>query len=121
MSEVQIVQKKIAWSPVTPLDPATVPANGAFATLDALRGAWLEFLSGLSETERTQLRQRSLRRLSVETGIIERLYDVEWGLTLTLVAEGFSRDVVERAGGTIDDRTLATLVAQRDSMEMVLE
>jgi fido (protein-threonine AMPylation protein) len=111
----------IKWEPVAPFDSTSVLKNGVFASLDALRQAWVEYLQELPEAERVQLRQRSLRRLSIETGIIERIYDVDWGLTLTLVAEGFSRDVVERAGGAIDTHTLATLVAQRDSLEMVLE
>ncbi|HLA77265.1 MAG TPA: Fic family protein [Vicinamibacteria bacterium] len=91
------------------------------AALDALRDEWARRLGSLSEKERARVRQRSLRRLSVETGILERLYDLEWGLTLTLVAEGFTRDVVERAGGRVDDRTLATLRAQMDSLELVLD
>ena len=98
-----------------------MPANGAFAALDALRGEWDRRLGALSPAEQANVRQRTLRKLSVETGILERLYDVEWGLTLTLVAEGFTRDVVERAGGQIDERTLATLRAQMDSLGLVLE
>ena len=86
-----------------------------------LRAEWVEHLHGLTEDERVRVRQRSLRLLAVETGIIERLYEIDWGLTLTLVAEGFARDVVERANGKIDDRTLATLRAQRDSLELVVD
>jgi hypothetical protein len=62
-----------------------------------------------------------LRKLAIETGILERLYDIDWGLTLTLVAEGFTRDVVERHGGSLDDLTRATLEAQKDSLQMVLD
>jgi hypothetical protein len=113
--------RRVPWRPIEPLDEARVPGNGHFASLDALRAEWERHLSLLSEAERVKIRQRSLRRLSVETGIIERLYDVDWGMTLTLVAEGFTRDVVERAGGRVDELTLRTLQAQRDSLEMVLD
>jgi fido (protein-threonine AMPylation protein) len=112
---------RIPWQPIRPLDGEGVPTNGSFGALDALRHEWQRRLAELSEDERTRIRQRSLRRLSVETGILERLYDLEWGLTLTLVAEGFARDVVERVGGQVDDRTLATLRAQLDSLELVLD
>jgi fido (protein-threonine AMPylation protein) len=112
---------RIPWKPIEPLAPEDDVTNGALASLDALRQEWARRLKELSEEERIDVRQRSLRRLSIETGILERLYEVDWGLTLTLVAEGFTRDVVERAGGHVDERTLATLRAQTDSLAMVLD
>ncbi len=109
------------WKPITPLDVNAVSANGRIAAVDALREAWRGQLEKLTEDERKKTRQRTLRKLAIETGIIERLYDIDWGLTLTLIAEGIARDVVERAGGGVDDHTLATLIAQRDSLELVLD
>jgi hypothetical protein len=113
--------KRIPWQTIRELNKTEVPSNGAFAALDALRHEWERRLKALTEDERTRVRQRTLRKLSVETGILERLYDLDWGLTLTLVAEGFTRDVVERSGGNVDERTLATLRAQMDSLGMVLD
>lgn len=112
---------RIPWQPIQPLSDDDRTFNGSLAALDALHGEWQRRLAELSELERILVRRRSLRRLAVETGIIERLYDVDWGLTLTMVAEGFTHDVVERAGGVLDDRTLAILRAQLDSLEMVLD
>ncbi len=111
------------WKPITPLNPSAVVTNGRIAALEALRVAWQRELDAVPADEALRRRQRTLRRLAVETGIIERLYDLDWGLTLTLVAEGFARDVVERAGGSgrVDEWTLATLNAQRDSLEMVID
>jgi fido (protein-threonine AMPylation protein) len=119
MSNAEIV--RIPWRRIEPLKDEDRQGNGSLGALDALRAEWDRRLSVLDEAERTRIRQRSLRRLSVETGILERLYEVDWGLTLTLVAEGFTRDVVERAGGKVDERTLATLRAQLDSLGMVLD
>lgn len=112
---------RIPWKLIERLSEADDVTNGALASLDALREEWARRLKELSEGERIHVRQRTLRRLSIETGILERLYELDWGLTLTLVAEGFTRDVVERAGGHVDDRTLATLRAQTDSLAMVLD
>ncbi|HBL15908.1 MAG TPA: hypothetical protein DD417_03860 [Elusimicrobia bacterium] len=113
--------KTIPWQRIQALDPAKIETNGSIAALDALRQAWAAHLADLPEPEKIQIRQRTLRRLAIETGIIERLYNIEWGLTLTLVAEGFSKDVIERTGGQIDEMTVETLKAQRDSLELVLD
>lgn len=113
----------VKWMPIQPLDPSSIDTNGRLAGLEALREIWLQQVRQTSEKEFVRRRQRSLRRLAVETGIIERLYEIDWGLTLTLVAEGFARDALERAGigGGVDDWTLATLNAQRESLEMVVD
>jgi fido (protein-threonine AMPylation protein) len=111
----------VPYVPISPLEIGADLGNGALASLDALRDEWERRLGELTEQERVAIRQRSLRRLAIETGILERLYDIDWGLTLTLVAEGFTRDVIERHSGRIDDSTRATLEAHRDSLEMVLD
>jgi hypothetical protein len=49
------------------------------------------------------VRRRSLRRHAIETGILERLYDAEWGVTEALVAEGLTAGVAAREGGVTDD------------------
>ncbi len=113
--------KVIRWRPIAPISESKVDSNGSLAALDALRAEWASRLEQSPESERAAIRQRSLRRLAIETGIIERIYEIDWGLTLTLIAEGFTKDVVERHGGAIDDRTRATLEAQRDSLQMVLD
>jgi hypothetical protein len=112
---------RTAWQPIQQLGPQSRHTNGRIAALDALRKEWQAQWSMLNEAERLRRRQRTLRKLAIETGILERLYDIDWGLTLTLVAEGLTRDVVERAGGRVDDTTIATLAAQRDSLEMVID
>jgi fido (protein-threonine AMPylation protein) len=110
-----------AWKHIDRLEDSSKLVNGRIAALDALREEWRHQLQDISDEERVQRRQRTLRRLAIETGILERLYDIEWGLTLTLVAEGFTRDVIERAGGGLDAVTVATLNSQRDALEMVVD
>ncbi len=112
---------RLPWRPIEPLSREDRSANGSLAALDALRKEWANRLAEVSESVRSQIRRRTLRKLAIETGILERLYEVEWGLTLTLVAEGFTRDVIERANGVIDERTLATLKAHLDSLELVYD
>jgi fido (protein-threonine AMPylation protein) len=112
--------ERIPWRSIEPLGNEDRFTNGTFGVLEALRTEWQRRLSLMPEQERSAARQRTLRKLAVETGIIERIYDVDWGLTQTLVAEGFTRDVVERAGGRVDDKTLFALRAHMDGIELVL-
>jgi Fic family protein len=111
----------VPWQRIEPLDLATLPVNGALTGLEKLRAEWESQLSQWSEAERSAVRQRELRLLAIETGILERIYDVDWGTTLTLVAEGITRDVIERSDGVVNDETLATLHAHLETLEMVLE
>lgn len=98
------------WTRIERLDPSLV-ADGRIAALDELREQWERLLARAVELDRDQRRQRSLRLLAIETGILEHLYDIDWGMTLTLAAEGFSREAVARANGKVDGRTLETLRA----------
>ncbi|SBW27814.1 hypothetical protein [Protofrankia symbiont of Coriaria ruscifolia] len=68
-----------------------------------------------SHEDLTAARHRSLRRHAIETGIIERLYDVEWGVTESLVAEGLTVEVAARNGG-MDEDVLAIIRSQFDAL-----
>ena len=72
------------------------------------------------EAEFRESRLRNLRRHAIETGILERLYDVEWGVTEALVAEGLSAEVASREGG-IDEGALETIRAQFDALTFLAE
>lgn len=61
-----------------------------------------------------------LRRHAIETGIIERLYDVDWGVTEALVAEGLTADVAAREGG-VEENTLAIIRSQHEALEFLAE
>lgn len=65
-----------------------------------------------------EARQRSLRRHAIETGIIERLYDLDWGVTEALVAEGLAADVVARVDeGAVSEDVLSLIRSQYDALE----
>ncbi|MDE0231227.1 MAG: Fic family protein [bacterium] len=87
--------------------------------MNALHGSWKEFADSLAEADRSALRHRTLRKHAIETGIIERLYLVDWGVTETLVADGLTREAMARAGG--DPEVLPMLQAQMEGLEMVTE
>lgn len=108
----------VPWQEVTPLPDLNSAVNPILATVDSLRAAWKETVGGAAEQEFAQARQRSLRRHAIETGIIERLYDVDWGVTEALVAEGLTREAAAREGG-IDDDVLAVINSQFDALQFL--
>jgi hypothetical protein len=114
-----MTQKTTPWEWVTPLD-GSIPDHlrDQLQTVDSLRNAWDDAIAVMPRAEFEQARKRSLRRHAIETGIIERLYDVDWGVTEALVAEGVTAEVAARSGG-LDDEALLTIRTQLDALEFL--
>lgn len=87
-------------------------------SVDTLRTAWKEWLQHSQPEEFEERRKRSLRRHAIETGIIERLYDIEWGVTEALVAEGITLEVASREGGVTDD-ALNAITTQFEALQFL--
>jgi Fic family protein len=89
--------RRIPWQPIEALVPGTIAANGAFAALDALRDEWERRLAQLRPDEQAAVRQRTLRKLSVETGILAQMDSL--GMVLDFVrsarplSSGFIREL----------------------------
>jgi hypothetical protein len=84
---------RLRWAEVEPLGAINGELNNVLANVDTLREAWELSLAQGSPGEFTEARRRSLRRHAIKTGIIERLCDVDWGVTEALGAEGFTAEV----------------------------
>lgn len=108
------------WRDVGPVPEVNGDLGAVLANVDVLRTAWEDVLSRESQEDFAESRRRSLRRHAIETGIIERLYDVDWGVTEALVAEGLTAEVAEREGG-IDDDTLALIRSQFEALEFMAD
>lgn len=108
------------WREVEDLPDFNGGVSSVLASVDTLRAAWERSIREATPEEFHAARDRSLRRHAIETGIIERLYDVEWGVTEALVAEGLTLDVAAREGG-ITDGALETIRAQFDALKLMAE
>jgi Fic family protein len=113
-------EARIQWAEVEPLGVVNGELRQVLASVDALREAWDVSIGQASPGEFAEARRRSLRRHAIETGIIERLYDVDWGVTEALVAEGLTTEVAAREGG-LDDDSLAIIRSQYDALEFLAE
>ncbi len=111
-------ERRIPWREVEPLPHVNGAIEPLLKTVSTLHDAWEDALLGASAEEVVAARERRLRRHAIETGIIERLYDVDWGVTEVLVAEGLSSEVASRAGG-VSDEVLLTIRAQYNALSYV--
>jgi prophage maintenance system killer protein len=108
------------WQGIADVPTVSAEVEAVLGQLTPLQHAWQEAAAGDPDTFQ-ETRLRALRSHAIETGIIERLYDVDWGVTEALVAEGISQEVVERAGGTVGRDTLAVIHDQYEALEFVSE
>lgn len=123
MSTAALAEESVRkWQPITRLDPSVEKKiRGNLAAVDALQRSWQQFTNSLDEADRHTLRRRTLRKHAVETGILERLYQIDWGVTQTLAAEGLTREAAARAGGEVSPGVLAMLEAQLEGLDMATE
>jgi hypothetical protein len=86
------------WRPIEALTDVERPIDlGAMSPLNENWRASKSRLQQSSPTQPADFNQRLIRRLSVETGILERLYDLDRGTTEALVALGFVEELVTRS------------------------
>jgi len=106
------------WVDVVPLAETNGALESVLAPVRSLQRAWSAVVS-LNRGAFHEARRRSLRRHAIETGIIERLYDVEWGVTRALVAEGLTADAVARTDGVLDEDVLRLIRTQYEALEFL--
>lgn len=90
------------------------------ASVDALQVAWKAVQASASPEEVEASLKRRLRRHAIETGIIERLYDMSWGVTEALVAEGLTTEVAS-AEGEVSEATLSIVKDQFEALSFLVE
>src|SRR5664279_369963 len=99
------------WKPIEPLSEHDKAID--LASIRPLYESWRASKQRLQESSPASLREfneRLIRRLSVETGILERLYDLDRGTTEALVAHGFAEELVTRSNTNIEPALLIDLL-----------
>jgi fido (protein-threonine AMPylation protein) len=108
------------WREVEALPIVNGDTDNLLATVDTVRVAWEDYLKRVSPEEFDEARRRTLTRHAIETGIIERLYEVSWGVTEALVAGGLTLEAAAREGGISAD-TLEVIHSQLDALELMVD
>lgn len=104
------------WKPIEPLSDKDRVMD--LAAMRPLYDSWRASKSRLQQSSEANLRefnQRLVRRLSVETGILERLYDLDRGTTEALVARGFVEDIVSRSSTDIEPSRLIDILRDQEA------
>src|ERR1039458_2540149 len=111
------------WKPTEPLSGEERKID--LAAMRPLYESWRASKSRLQESSQAQLAEfnrRLIRGLSVETGILERLYDLDRGTTEALVANGFAEDLVSHSSTNIEpSRLIDILRDQEAAVQLVMD
>ena len=108
------------WVPIKPLDRAVTEClRDELAAVDALQNKWVAFAEVLDKTLLNTLRLRAFRRHAMETGLLERLYEIHVRATTTLVNEGFAREYISSAEWELTTDVKDMLNAQLEGLDMV--
>jgi hypothetical protein len=87
--------------------------SSATSQLDSLAGAWRSQRVRLEKRSPESLREfvtRLVRSWAIETGIIERLYDLDEGVTETLIEHGFRADLLNRGDSSAASTDLLAML-----------
>jgi hypothetical protein len=111
------------WKPIEPLSERDRQID--LAAMRPLYETWRASKERLRQSSPASLKeftQRLVRRLSIETGILERLYDLDRGTTEALVAHGFVEDLVSRSSTDIEpSRLIDILRDQEAAIQLVMD
>lgn len=111
------------WEQITPLSDDEREID--LAAITPLYDTWRSAKAKLQESSPTNLKtfeDRLIRRLSVETGILERLYDLDRGTTEALVTNGFAEELVSRSSTDIEpSRLIDFLRDQEAAIQLVMD
>ena len=109
--------------PWRPIDGLTDPHGLAVPELRAFTQLWQRQRARMQERDQLDTFEEQLaRRWSIETGVIERLYDISRGATETLVKHGFIASLVAHGEATIDaDELMEILGDHRGGLDMVMD
>ena len=111
------------WQPIEPL--SEVERRIDLAAMGALHDSWRAFRNRAQQSSShhlDQFNERLVRRLSVETGILERLYDLDRGTTEALVAHGFAEELITRSSTNIEPGLLIELLRDQEAaIQLVMD
>ncbi len=105
------------WYPIR--DYEVPPADLADKELFALSAVWKEQQASLDASALAEFTQRLEREWAIETGLIERLYTLDRGVTELLIERGLDAALIPHRGTMDPGHTIAMIGDQKDAIESV--
>lgn len=106
------------WQPI--LDYEDNPMELADRELRALSGVWIERRERLGESDDVrEFTERLKREWAIETGLIERLYTLDRGVTELLIEHGVNAALIPHTADENPIHTAAMIGDQQDAIESV--
>ena len=109
------------WRPIKGI--GSTEASCDFQEIDSLQRQWLQVKISVESAAfgaYKEFAERLTRSWAIETGIIEGVYDLDRGVTETLVAKGIAADYIERGSTDKEPSELAAiLIDHQDAVEAV--
>jgi len=113
-----VVDNAVGWEDIQPLPVVDDDVTALLGRVDDLRDLWEETLSTASPDQVRQVRERTLRRHAVETGILDHLHGLSRRVTELLITEGITRQTAEREGEPSEE-VLGLLLDQYEALEQL--
>ena len=110
-----------AYKPISPLPQDFTDANALAA--DALAVVWRDRLEELQSSVALQeFNEKLYRRWAIETGILERLYSLDRGVTQILVERGLDISLIDHTASDIPAAELiAILKDHRETVQFIMD
>lgn len=107
----------------TPIHAPAEPEKLAVPELRAFEHLWKRERESLQDQDAVAaFTERMNRWWAIETGVIERLYDISEGITLQLVQQGFVASLIPHGEASIPAEELVEILRdQRDSLDLVMD
>jgi len=116
--------KQQIWNPETGITDLEVDWNELAATeIESIRKIWAEQQERLKGTSQLhQFTERISREWAIETGIIENLYQIDRGITQTLIERGFHAEFLSHGSTNKPTSYVINLLRdQQDALEGVFD
>ena len=108
----------VEWRPIA--DYGTLPEELADKELRALSGVWIERRAMLGESDSVaEFTERLKREWAIETGLIERLYALDRGITELMIEHGVNAALIPHGVGQNPAHIAAMIGDQQDAIESV--
>ena len=110
------------WKPIEPIDSDSQAYD--FGEIDSLQREWLRIKQQVESSTPDAYKaftDRLIRRWSIETGIIEGIYDLDRGVTETLVQDGFAADYIERGSTNKEPAELIEILKDHEDASKTVD